>query len=291
MAGLSRSHHNAVHRLLRERLERVEFNRTWQQLHAHFELGRPMGKWLHFDAETRRLLQRLARDAWGFDPLAGVPDGSRREVAAHAVDEKIARRRPDDDFVLVKGTLPAPLPALARGLSLRVALQRLDAAAIARVLLIENLDSFDDWEDYPAPPELAGSLVVYRGHRGLARGARQLLERLPAATPVVVFADYDPAGLAIAASLPRADALLLPELDEALRASGSREHFDRQFRQAAQLEEAELGGWQSIWGEMQRHRVSIKQQHMLALEARLRLAWRHQMAGNAPLLHTADIGS
>lgn len=291
MAGLTRSHHNAVHRLLRERLERVELNRTWQQLHAHFELGRPVGKWLHFDAETRRLLQRLARNEWGFDPLAGVPDGSRREMAARAVDEKIARRRPDDDFVLVKGTLPAPLPSLDRGLSLRVALQRLDASAIARVLLIENLDSFDDWEDYPAPPELADSLILYRGHRGLARGARQLLERLPQTTPVVVFPDYDPAGLAIAASLPRTGALLLPELNEALLAAGSREHFDRQFRQAAQLDSLELGGWQSIWGEMQRHRVSIKQQHMLALEARLRLAWRHQRAGNAPLLYTDDFGS
>lgn len=275
MAGLTRSHHNAVHRLLRERLERVEFNRTWQQLHAHFELGRPIGKWLHFDAETRRLLQRLARDEWGFDPLAGVPDGSRREVAAHAVDEKIARRRPDDDFVLVKGALPAQLPSLARGLSLRVALQQLDAAAIARVLLIENLDSFDDWEDYPAAAELAGSLVVYRGHRGLARGARQLLERVPAATPVVVFPDYDPAGLAIAATLPRADALLLPELDEALLTAGSGAHFDRQFRQARQLEDAELGDWQAVWKEMKSHRVSIKQQHMLALGARLRLVPRH----------------
>lgn len=270
MASLTRSHHNAVHRLLRERLDRVELNRTWQQLHAHFELGRPAGRWLHFDAETRRLLQRMARDEWGFDPLEGVPDGSRREVAARAVDEKIARRRPDDDFVLVKGTLPAPLPPLAPGLSLRVALERLDTAAIVRVVLIENLDSFDDWEDYPAPPELAGSLIVYRGHRGLARGARQLLEGLPPSTRVIVFPDYDPAGLAIAAALPRAAALLLPELDEALLATGNRAHFTRQFRQARQLEDADLEGWQDEWQTMKRHAVSIKQQHMLAFGTVLR---------------------
>lgn len=270
MAGLSRSHHNAVHRLLRERLDKVELNRTWQQLHAHFEVGRPTGKWLHFDAETRRLLQRMAQAEWGFDPLEGVPDGSRREVAARAVDEKIARRRPDDDFVLLKGTLPAPLPPLAPGLSLRVALECLDTAAIAKVVLIENLDSFDDWEDYPAPPELAGSLIVYRGHRGLARGARQLLEGLPPATRVIVFPDYDPAGLAIAAALPCADDLLLPELDEALLATGNRAHFTRQFRQAHQLEDADLEGWQDEWQTMKRHAVSIKQQHMLALGAVLR---------------------
>ena len=274
MAGLSRSHHNAVHRLLRERLDKFEFNRTWQQLHAHFEVGRSAGRWLHFDSAARRLLQGMARKEWGFDPLEGVPDGSRREVAAQAVDEKIARRRPDDDFVLVKGTLPAPLPPLAAGLSLRVALQRLDTAAIALVLLIENLDSFDDWDDYPAPAELAGSLILYRGHRGLARGARQLLEELPQSARIVVFPDYDPAGLAIAASLPRADALLLPALDAALLATGNRAHFARQYRQARQLEEAELGGWQAVWAEMQRHALSIKQQHMLALGASLRLLAR-----------------
>ena len=41
--------------------------------------------------------ERLARD-WGADPLAGVPEGNRRQVAAEAIDEKIARERPDDRY-------------------------------------------------------------------------------------------------------------------------------------------------------------------------------------------------
>ncbi|SEI42508.1 hypothetical protein SAMN04244579_00381 [Azotobacter beijerinckii] len=69
----------AVHRLLRQHLEKVDFNRTWQQLHAHFEVGRP--------------------------------DGSRREVAARAVDEKIARRRPRRRLRAGQGHLAGPVAA------------------------------------------------------------------------------------------------------------------------------------------------------------------------------------
>jgi hypothetical protein len=270
---LTLKHRNAIHKFLRERGERVALNATWQRIHRDLEVGavRENGKLLHFSAQERDALRQLAEQNWGFDLLVeAVPSGSRAQVAAVSRDEKIARQRPDDGFVLVKGTLPTPLPALSPSLSLRMPLDSLDCSVIAQVLVIENLDSFDDWEHYQAPSELAGSLVIYRGHGGLARGTRQLLGSLPPSIRVTVFADYDPAGLSIAASLPRADILLLPELDEHLLEKGSREHFARQSRQSAHLEGIELGGWQGVWEEMKAHQVSIKQQHMLALGTVLR---------------------
>ncbi|WP_244306846.1 hypothetical protein [Azotobacter salinestris] len=59
----------AVHRLLRERLERVELNSLWKPIHAAFEVGEALGNWLHFNREQREMLRELARRAWGFDPL------------------------------------------------------------------------------------------------------------------------------------------------------------------------------------------------------------------------------
>ncbi|MDV7209812.1 hypothetical protein R4769_01140 [Azotobacter beijerinckii] len=59
-------------------------------------------------------------------------------------------------------------------LSLRVPLARLDLESIGQIVLVESPDSFDDWHVYPAPAELADSLVLYRGHGGLARRARGL---------------------------------------------------------------------------------------------------------------------
>lgn len=276
MAGLSRTHQKAVHRLLRERLERVVLNLIWRRIHSHFEVGEIRDKSLHFGREQRELLRQQAQREWGFDPLEGVPDGTRLEVAAQAIDEKTARQRPDDGYVLVKGTLPAPLPLLNPELSLRVPLDSLDLATIAQVLVIENLDSFDDWQHYDAPIELTGSLLLYRGHGGLARGARRLLASLPEHVPVCVFPDYDPAGLSIAIGLPRADALLVPELDKQLLAKGSREHFARQSRQASHLDGSQLSGWQAVWTAMKEQQVSIKQQHMLALGVRLRIVPRHR---------------
>ncbi|GAB3462370.1 DUF7281 domain-containing protein [Azotobacter salinestris] len=192
-----------------------------------------------------------------------------------AIDEKLARQRPDDGFVLVKGRLPAPLPPLGSELSLRVPLVGLDLGAVASVVVIENLDSFDDWHAYPAPAGLTDSLVVYRGHGGLARGACRLLAMLPAGCEVTVFPDWDPAGLFIAQTLPRADALLVPQSIEPLLVLGSREHFDRQHLAARHLEAAELDGWQGIWEAMKAAQVSVKQQHMLALGTVLRQVPRH----------------
>lgn len=275
MAGLGKSHFNTIHNALRERSGMVNFTAAWQAIHRAFEIGRIEGGKLKFAAGDLELLRAEARREFGWDPMEPLAGQTRLEAAAQTIDEKLAPQRPDDGFVLAKGALPAPLPALMPDLSLRVPVASLDLAAISQVLVIENLDSFDAWERYPAPAGLDDSLVLYRGHGGWARGTRQLLDSLPPGTPVTVFADYDPAGLSIAASLPRATALLLPELEQRLLEKGSREYFALQSLQARHLDGSELNGWQAVWEEMQSHHVSIKQQHMLALGARLRLVQRH----------------
>jgi hypothetical protein len=264
----------AVHRLLRERLDKVPRSAVWEQIHRVFEIGEPRGRDLHFNAEQRQLLREQCRSAWGFDPLEGVPQGNRREVASSAIDEKIARDRPDDRHVLVKGRLPEPLPTLASDLSLRAPISRLNPDAIGQVVVIENLDSFDDWFAFRAPAELADALVLYRGHRGLARGTRNLLAVLPEHIPITVFPDWDPAGLVIAQTLPRANALLIPTLTDALLAKGSRAHFARQYRAASHLDGADLGGWRQTWSDMKTAQVSLTQQHMLAFDVVLRMVPR-----------------
>lgn len=261
MAGLTRlgaRHWQAIHDLLRSRERSVQLGPLWRQIHMQLEVGEPRGRRLHFSEAMLRSLRQAAEQTSGVDLLVAAPAGTRRKTASLGfVDDKVAPQRPDHGFVLVKGALPAPLASL-------------ELAAIEQVLVIENLDSFDDWQHFDAPAELAGCLVLYRGHGGLARGARRLLAALPPDTPVTAFPDYDPAGLAIAAALG-ASQLLLPELDERLLTKGSQTHFLRQFRQATHLDGIELGGWQPVWDEMKQQARSIKQQHMLALGACLRL--------------------
>lgn len=270
MADLSRKHMLAVHKLLREEQDRVRLSGLWRNLHQTFELGEPRAGYLYFTPEQRRQLRDQARLLWGFDPLGGVPGGNRREAAANAIDEKIAPERPDAGHVLLKGRLPQPLPVLAPELSLRAPLASLHQDGITQVVVVENLDSFDDWHAFAIPGELADALVLYRGHDGLARGARRLLAALPAEIPITVFPDWDPAGLRIALTLPRAEALLVPELTEDLIAKGSRDHFARQHQASVHLDRADLLGWRDVWLAMKAQGVSIKQQHMLALGSRLK---------------------
>lgn len=267
------SHHTAIRKLLREQPERVRLGKVWLELQRQFECGQVRGDYLYFSASEREALRRQCRRLWGFDPIEDRIDGDRHAAAAlGALDEKIARQRPDEGFVLLKGALPSGLPVLSPGLSLRVPLTALDLPAIEQLLLVENLDSFDAIEQYALPAELAGSLILYRGHGGLARGARQLLGALPTSCRIIAFTDYDPAGLQIALTLPQLDALLLPQLTPALLEKGSREHFQRQHAAIQYLQHAELGGWQGVWEQMQAAGVSIKQQHMLVADGELQLA-------------------
>ena len=268
--SLGRSHARALHHLLRNHLLEVACNATWQDIHRAFELGRVERRRLTFSPRERELLREEAKRHFGWDLIEPLPGEDRIQAASQAIDEKLAPQRPDDGFVLAKGVLPVPLPALPTGCSLRVALDQLDVAAIGHVLVVENLDCFDQIHRFLLPDNLGDALVLYRGHGAATRGTRQLLQRLPATVPVVVFADYDPAGLVIAATLPQASQLLVPQLTPELLAKGSREHFHRQHLQARHLDSGALGGWQAVWTELKQAGVSIKQQHMLAFGAALR---------------------
>lgn len=276
MAGLTARHLQAIHTLLRNRHSSAPLNATWQRIHELLEVGEPRGKLLHFDEPMLRILRQEAeRESGAANLLAGVPYGDRLQAARDGLrDEKVAPLRPDEGFVLVRGRLPAPLPELLPQTSLRVPLAYLADAAIERIVVIENLDSFDCWEQYLMPAELADALVLYRGHGGLARGTRRLLGELAGRVQVTFFGDFDPAGLTIAATLPDTSSILVPVLSDGLLRSGHRQHFLLQHRAARYLDSSELGGWQGLWDEMKERGLSIKQQHMLALQSELRTVAR-----------------
>ena len=271
---LGRNHANAVHHLLRNQLLEVAYNAAWQDIHRAFELGRVERRRLIFSPRERELLREEAKRQFGWDLIKPPPSEDRIQAATQAIDEKLAPQRPDDGFVLAKGVLPVPLPALPTGCALRVALAHLNLAAIHSVLVVENLDCFDQVHRFLLPDDLGDALVLYRGHGAATRGIRQLLQCLPASVPVVVFPDYDPAGLVIAATMTGASHMLVPQLSPELLAKGSREHFHKQHLQAKHLNSSALGGWQAVWAEMKQGGVSVKQQHMLALGAPLRCICR-----------------
>ena len=274
MPGLSLTHRKAIGRALRDRDSEIALGPVWKEIYRYFGIGRIEGRKLRFAHADFETLLKAAVTEFGGDPRESLSTLDRIEAAPYTRDEKQAGRRPDYGYVHAKGALPAPLPALPTGCALRVSLDRLDTDAVTCVLVVENLDCFDQIHRFTLPESLCDALVLYRGHSATTGGNRQLLQCLPADATVTVFPDHDPAGLAIAASLPRATHLLTPALTPELLAKGSREHFDRQHRQAKHLDSMALGSWQAVWEEMKRGGVSIKQQHMLALGAPLHCVGR-----------------
>lgn len=268
MAGLGRNHKNLVHRLLRARQNEVKVNQAWLDIFYHFEVGRLNGNKLYFSAADHQLLRELAQHTWGFDPLDGVPDGSRIEVARSSTDDKLATQRPGDHYILAKtaaGPMPwAGLGQLPQGSSLRLHLDQLDRTGLSSVVVIENLDCFDSWHRFQLPGEMANILTLYRGHDALAKGVRNLLMSLSSECRVIVFPDLDPAGLQIAHTTPNVSDLLLPKLTPDLVHLGSPDDYFKQNGAIAYLEKANLKSWQCIWQELRTRRTSIKQQHMLA---------------------------
>lgn len=273
MASLGKRHLDAVHRAVLNQLPAVPLSATWQDIRRYAEIGKPRGGKLRLNDADYEALRTLFRRIENWDPITPPPAGSRTEIARQLRDDKLGSERPGDNFVLVKGNLPAPLPKLPMELSLRVPLEALPLAQVRNLVLVENLDSFDHWQDYRTPEALNDALVLYRGHGGLARGARKLIARLPESVSLHVFPDFDPAGLAIAVSTP-ARGLLVPALSNVLLEKSHRDHFERQYRQSKHLDQLQLDGWQPAWQAMREQRLSIKQQHMLAFDAPLQLVIR-----------------
>lgn len=273
MASLGQRHLDAVHRAVRNKPSTVSLGPVWEEIRRHVEIGTPRSGKLKMSDDDYRALRTYFLRIEGWDPITPPPTGTRTETARQFRDDKLGAERPGDNYVLVKGNLPAPLPAVPMETSLRVPLNTLALAQLRNLVLVENLDSFDRWQDYRIPEALNDALVVYRGHGGLARGARKLIARLPESVCLHVFPDYDPAGLVIAISMS-ARGLLVPELGETLMEKTHGDHFERQYRQSKHLDELELGGWRSVWHAMRERRLSIKQQHMLAFDAPLQLVLR-----------------
>jgi len=273
VAGLETRHLNAVHRAVRNQLPSVSLNATWEDIRRYVEIGTRRGGKLHLNDADYRALRTFFLRVEGWDPITPPPAGSRTEIARQFRDDKLGSERPGDNFVLVKGNLPAPLPQLPAELSLRVPLDTLALVQVRNLVLVENLDSFDRWQEYRIPEALNDALVLYRGHGGLARGARKLIARLPESVCLHVFPDFDPAGLVIAVSMS-ARGLLVPAIGDKLMEKSHRDHFERQYRQSKHLDELDLGGWRPVWQAMRENQLSIKQQHMLAFDATLQLVMR-----------------
>lgn len=283
---------------VKQRLPRVKFNAHWQKIHRHFDLGHVDGanKYLYFASRDHDLLRDMVRRDLGLDLLALDFNVERSQLAKHSHKEKFANIRPEANYLLVKLPLSAPESFAQLGLqmpALRVpveqALMLCHGLSLTQILIVENLDSFDDIHrmnfDSAFNISLPSTLIVYRGSGAHSPAAcKRLLqlvsedERLTQTLTVTAFTDLDPAGLQIAHLLKGCTGLLMPAClatDPTGLASMAQmndiDDFNKQFKQQAYLDNTNLGAWRALSDWIKANKVSIKQQHLLAHQVPLRL--------------------
>jgi hypothetical protein len=251
-----------VRKALQSSAIRVKATAAWREVVEGIDCGRVSGDEVVFGPDDRRRLRRVAQAVWGFDPLLGPPQGSRMEVSLLSRDDKISRIAPDAGYVLARGDLGPDVPD---SWSFRLPAEAIPWGRFRWVAVVENLDAFDVWR--PGNTLLPGSpLVLYRGHDAIAAGVKSALAAMPFGLPVVVFPDFDPAGLQIALTTERATHLLAPANPQELDAFHAHPDYEAQIEARAYLGSGVSSDCvrEMLWPTVRKHQISCKQQHLLA---------------------------
>lgn len=222
---------NTLLRIFHSPDSRFSAGRSISAFCAEYNLGMKQGASLVFTEEDKREIGRILQGEMGIDSATTTPESwkhlGRAQSLQLARDEKFAGRSVGSGRLRLK-TLPGNTLHVAGGswdLPYRADLG-LDLAAVLvheighdALLVIENLQTFDDIHsvgmDVMDSLSARDPLVIYRGDtQGGARA--DTIHALIESTilPVYAFVDYDPAGLVIAAGLPRLEKVLAPSLQD-----------------------------------------------------------------------------
>jgi hypothetical protein len=203
----------------------------------------------------------------------GLPKGlDRIGVMAHVQDDKLADVNPNDNFVLAtachgKLRVFGRDVDLPQGTSLRLPLTGIDKASYKSLIVVENLDIFDNWHVANIPPELHDALVLYRGNDSVAKGVKALLESIEDSIEVLMCPDLDPKGLENCFTTPKVNRILAPSITDIqtqLSQYSQMQKFIEQQNSVSYLAKQQWGAWQPLIGHLIENNLAIMQQAILA---------------------------
>lgn len=196
-------------------------SRQLDDLCDEYGIGQATGAKWQFTQSDKKNIAVIIQNNWNVDPAMSLDawdELSRHEAVQHGGDEKYAKKRLRGQRVAIKSLPDRPLMlgaapyTLPPGVNLDVDRQWVvECCQHDAVLLIENWENFELTDRTPILQSIPGNpLVVFRGAPGSYKvdSAYRLLHDL--GLPVIAFTDYDPEGLAIAATLPHFRQYLAP---------------------------------------------------------------------------------
>lgn len=245
---------------------------TSKELNLHYGMGQHVGsRFVFTEADAVRARQMLANANISLEPASAAV---RRADAAlnNPAQEKAGTLAPHWDSVAVKSAHGhcdlEGQPVAYKGYQVLTLEQALKVRTDV-LLVVENLESLrflerNRWIDYQGLAVLA----IFRGD-GVFRA--DVVARLLEASSIAVWAyfDFDPAGLGMAAKLPRLQRILLPretELASAARRANQVHLYADQAKQWSQrLTSDQRPLVQRPWGLLSQLRIGLAQELMDSL--------------------------
>ena len=279
MASLGQQQLQLLEKAFIKRSPKVKLTANWRAIYRELEVGEldESEKHLCFAPKDFDLLRQGVLALMGLDLRDLDFNVDRMAMSAKSHNEKLAKIRPEAEYVLLKFLgFQSPPVAISALSSLRIALDEAQKHCrefdVAAILVVENLDVFDVIHQARLPEDLTNLMVIYRGsghHSPI--GVRHFLQAMAGELPIIAFTDLDPAGLQIAHTLTGVTHCLVPQLALTAPAEllaraqiNSTDDFNKQAKQAKYLQNAELKHWQKLAVWLNQHQISIKQQHLLA---------------------------
>lgn len=277
MEKITDKHIQILSRVIKSVDYKVKKNALWQFLVSEYGIGYLDGHFVILNRYDHVRIQELVLNQIGIDLLEHLPSGDRMQVSLKTGNEKFAAEAPGRHYIALTSwsnqlhingqTIP-----LLPGASYRVDWRNLDIRPDC-IIVVENLQAFDNFYLAKLPQELANAWVLYRGHNISSKAVMDCLVAVPEGVPIIAFSDYDPAGLIISKTTIGVSHFLLPDIDVAFqRAVGTRERFESQHASVTHLANNPFPVTLSAhYDRLIDERLCVTQEQMLALQMPLLL--------------------
>lgn len=246
--------------------------------------GTILGSRYTINNEQRSRLRDWLISSHGIDWKKGtkVFAGTRTTVSRYAINGKLNSQSVKRDWVKLKPlrlgidqvVLNGQIINLPNRSHIEIGLSEIDTIELGCVLMVENLETFNDISEFDIASLLPDNImVVYRGDPQTTGGMR-LLKRLMDEEPSinsVWFSDFDPAGIEMALA-SKCRLLLLPELSSLESIKGDKDDFSNQYLQLTRLRSKNLSSELAPYIDyLDKRKEGFTQERMFAKQVRLQL--------------------
>ncbi len=240
------------------------------------ELAIPiMGNHAVFTLESKSALRTALEELEpNWDVLSGVPKKlSRIAVSSHLKKDKLSSLNPDQEYLLASASngliqTKQGLLKLPRGFSARIPTNEIEVENYKCVIVVENLDVFDNCIDCLLQNGFSNALILYRGHeKSIGKGLKNFMkENGQLGYTIYYFPDMDPAGIKIAYSTRGITGIIgidisanLPHLSTLINSETYNEQYlETEFCRNIDTAQRELVEW------ILENNVAITQQQLIA---------------------------